>query len=110
MLQWIKRKLGIERLEREISRINKLEWYTLADVVDKLEDSMVIIAGDNMMIKDLNMIVPNEKKQGILILGSHNTIMGSVLRGQKIKTTMEYVEETPSYHTLSETTKKQETK
>ena len=93
MINWIKHKLGIDILEDQVSYLSGLERFELADVASKLEESMVVIAGDGMHLQDITMIVPNEKKTGLLFLGNNCSVTGGFFRSQRKKVITEYLEE-----------------
>lgn len=86
MIDWIKRKLGIELLERKVQRLYKLEWYTLADVVDRLSESMIVLTSEGQKLNNAYITVPHTKS-GILVLGKDTIVNGCIIRGEQIRTT-----------------------
>jgi len=95
IVRWLQHKLGIELLDSRVSRLEELEMFTLQDVADRLSDSMIVLAGDNQVITDLDIRVPDGKKVGVLVLGNYTMVSHGFLRPQKTKTTIEYLDEEP---------------
>jgi len=93
MIKWIKKKLGITLLENELQRLYELEHYALADVVDSLSESMVVIGGEDITLQDVRIKVPQDKKYGVIILGKHNIISGAHIDHRLTRTTTEYVDD-----------------
>ena len=89
---WIQRQLGIELLDSRTSRLEELEMFSLQDVVDRLGESMVILANDGQTLENVDVIIPPDKN-GILVLGSHTTVRGGFFRPPKTKTTVEIIED-----------------
>ena len=100
---WIRRQLGIELLDSRTSRLEKLEKFSLQDVVDRLSESMVILTGEGQTISDTNIIVPPHKT-GVLVLGKNTAIQGCLVRGVKTRTIIEVDDE--EYQSLKGSAKK----
>ena len=89
MMGWLKRRLGIDYLESEVERLQNLEHFTLADVINSLKDSMLVLGNDNQTLQDIHIIVPPDKT-GVMILGSHCFIKGGYVTPARTKITTEY--------------------
>ena len=74
--RWLKKKLGIPSLDYRLQRLEELEHFTLANIVDKLSESMIILAGNNQTLENVNITVPLDKS-GVLVLGDNTLIRGS---------------------------------
>ena len=81
MINWLKKKLGIPSLDYRLQRLEELEHFTLANIVDKLSESMIVLAGNNQMLENVNITVPFDKN-GVLVLGDH-----TIIRGNKVDAT-----------------------
>jgi hypothetical protein len=76
-IQYLKDVLGISRLE-------SLEHFTLANVVDRLSDSYIIMTADDQRLNNSSITVPFDKN-GILLLGQHSSINNCYIENQPYK-------------------------
>lgn len=84
---WFSRKLGIDSLKVRMEHLETLEHFTLADVVEKLKPSFLILAADDQRLINSAIEVP-PNKIGIIALGNHTIIRDNILRATKVKTTV----------------------
>lgn len=63
-----------EKVEKRTSRLEKLERFTIADVVSRLSENMVIITGSGHEIIDAEIIIP-EDKNGLMFLDANNCVI-----------------------------------
>ena len=71
-----------------ITHLEELERFTIAEVVSKLSENMVIITGDGNDMIGTNIVIP-EDKNGLLFFDASNcTIRDCVIQSsnQKVKT------------------------
>ena len=94
---WLQRQLGIKDLYSRVIYLEKLEQYTLADVVDRLSESMVVLTGEGQVLKDVDIVIGTDKKNGILVLGNNTRIERGYFRPPKTRTIVEMVDDENKY-------------
>ena len=86
--RWLKKKLGINSLDYRLQRLEEIEHFTLANVVDKLSESFMILTDKNQLCIDNHITVPFDKS-GVILLGEKAIVSGCVVDSQLYKITKE---------------------
>lgn len=73
----------IRELEERIAGLEVLERFTLADVVNGLSQSYLIVAGDEQYVVNNHIVIPRDKN-GILLLGKRATIQDCILQQESL--------------------------
>lgn len=70
-----------------MEHLENLEHFTLADVVEKLKPSFLILAADDQRLINTQIEIPPDKI-GVIVLGNHAIIQGNMFKATKVKTTV----------------------
>ena len=91
--------LGIPSLRVRVNRLEELEMFSLADVCDRLSESMVVLTGTGQTLRDVEVIVGGDKT-GVLVLGNYTTIQGGLFRPPATETVTRVIEDYGEYTSL----------
>ena len=92
--------LGVPSIRERVNRLEELEMFSLADVCDKLSESMIVLTGDGQVLRDVDIVVGTDKKNGVLVLGNNTRIEGGYFRPPKTRTIVEMVDDENKYSEL----------
>ena len=97
---WLQRQLGINDLYSRTLYLEKLEQFTLADVVERLSESMIVLTGEGQVLRNVDVVVGENNKTGVLVLGNNTRIEGGYFRPPKTRTIVEMVDDENKYSEL----------